>query len=246
MRNEVAQAVLELFEQHRTIREFTGEPMPPDDLRALMAAAQRAPSGGTAQLGTFIRVTDPALRRRIAELAANQEQIVTASEFFVACVDGDRERRLIEYRGGRFAHAPWFVLFYGLVDVTLMANNMATAAEAMGYGVCYIGAVQNNLDTVARILELPRGVLPVFGLCIGVPAGPPPPKKPRIPPEAAFMENRYRPLTPELLEACYEAMASTTRTGDWYDVLKRYWAVGGHAERREGILRRTLAQQGFE
>jgi hypothetical protein len=60
-----------------------------------------------------------------------------------------------------------------------------------------------------------------------------------------FMENRYTEPTAELLDECYRVMAATTRTGDWYLVLRRYFARGGIAEKREAVLQRALAQQGF-
>lgn len=239
-----AQAVLQLFDRHVTVRRFTDDPIPPEHLQAIVRAGQRAPSGATAQLATFIRVTDRALRRRLAHLADDQQQVMDAAEFLVACVDTYRERRLIEHRGGQFGCAPTFCLFYGLVDVALQAANMATAAEAMGYGVCYVGAIQNNLDLVTRELELPQGVLPVFGLCFGVPAEQPA-TKPRLPTRAVLMENRYAEPTPELLDECYRVMAATTRSGDWFLVLRRYFAQGGVGEVRETVLRRALEQQGF-
>lgn len=74
-------------------------------------------------------------------------------------------------------------LLYGATDATMVAQNMVVAAEALGYGTCYIGAVQNNVDRIAEALALPPGVLPLYGLCIGVidPAHYPPTVKPRIP-----------------------------------------------------------------
>src|SRR5262245_33953689 len=41
--------------------------------------------------------------------------------------------------------------------------------ESLGLGTCYIGAIRNNPETVARELALPEGVFPVFGLTVGFP-----------------------------------------------------------------------------
>jgi hypothetical protein len=57
------------------------------------------------------------------------------------------------------------------------------------------------------------------------------------------MEDSYRELTPELLDACYEAMSSYHRSGDWYNVLKRHFTVEGKMSGREPVLREALAQQ---
>lgn len=32
-----------------------------------------------------------------------------------------------------------------VVDTAVMAQNVLTAAESLGYGVCYIGDIRNNL-----------------------------------------------------------------------------------------------------
>jgi hypothetical protein len=105
--------------------------------------------------------------------------------------------------------------------------------------------VQNNADKIAAELNLPPGALPVVGLVLGVPVPgeTEKPTRPRIPSRAVFMENSYRQMTHELLDACYEAMSSYHRSGDWYNALKRYFTVEGSMPRREPVLRRALAQQ---
>ena len=72
----------------------------------------------------------------------------------------------------------------------MVAENMMIAAEELGYGTCYIGAVQNNTDIIARELELKPGVLPLYGLCIGViDEAKAPPVRPRLPRDLCFFEN---------------------------------------------------------
>lgn len=52
-------------------------------------------------------------------------------------------------------------------------------------------------------------------------------------------------MTPDLLDACYQAMASYHRSGDWYNAIKRYFTLGGSMPQREPVLRRALARQGL-
>jgi len=239
--------ILQVFAHHRTVRKFTDDPIPPEHLDAIIEAGRRAPTDASAQMGTFIRITDPDLRRRLSKLAGDQQHIVDAAEFFVVCLDVHRLRRLVEHRGGEYSMGPFITLLFGITDAVLVAQNMVVAAEALGYGTCYIGGVQNNADKIAVELKLPQGVLPLVGLVLGVPAPgeADKPKRPRIPRRAAFMENRYREMTPDLLEACYQAMASYHRSGDWYNALRGYFTLGGSMSRREPVLRRALAQQGL-
>ncbi len=39
---------------------------------------------------------------------------------------------------------------------------MAIAAESMDLGICYIGGIRNDLDTVAQRLSLPELTVPLF------------------------------------------------------------------------------------
>ena len=57
------------------------------------------------------------------------------------------------------------------------------------------------------------------------------------------MENHYQEMTSEMLDACYEAMASQHRSGDWYNLLKRYFTQEGSMPQREPIVHRTFNQQ---
>ena len=237
--------VFDVFENHRTTRKFSSEPILPEHLDAIIEAGRRAPTDASAQMGTFMRITDPGLRLRLAKLAGEQQHILDGAEFFVVCLDMYRLRCLVEHRGGAYAMGPLISLLFGITDAILVAQNMVIAAEALGYATCYIGGVQNNADQIAVELKLPGGVLPVVGLVMGVPAPgeAEKPKRPRIPRQAVFMENTYQEMTPELLDACYQAMASYHPSGDWYNALKLYFTVDGSMPRREAVLRRALAQQ---
>jgi FMN reductase (NADPH) len=239
--------VFDVFANHRTIRKFTGDPVPPEHLDAIIEAGRRAPTDASAQMGTFIRITNPDLRLRLSKLVGDQQHVVDGAEFFVVCLDVHRLRRLVEHRDGEYGMGPLISLLFGITDAILVAQNVVIAAEALGYATCYIGGVQNNADKIASELNLPPGVLPVVGLVLGVPApgeteGP---KRPRIPRRAVFMENSYREMSPDLLDACYQAMVAYHPSGDWYNVLKRYFTEEGSMLRREPVLRRALIQQGL-
>ena len=236
---------LEVFWRRRTIRHFRPDPIPEEDVALMLRAAQRAPTDATAQMYTLIRVHDRHLRHRLAELAGNQEHIRQCAEFFIVCLDVYRLQRLVEHRGGTFGMGNRLALIFGTLDAALAAENLAVAAEMLGYGTCFIGGVQNAVDVIARLLRLPPGVLPICGLCVGVPdpAHIPERPRPRLPQSLVVHEDVYHDYTPEDLEAGYKAMAAISRSGDWYTVLARYFTVGGVMEKREPVMARAWAQQ---
>lgn len=238
-------ANLRVFAEHRSIRFYLPEPLRPGDLDLIIEAGRRAPTDAQGHMYTFVRISDPARRDRLATLCANQQHIRTAAEFFVVCLDVHRLRLLIEHRGGDYTMQARISLIYGATDATMVAQNMVVAAEMLGYGACYIGAVQNNTDQIARELALPPGVLPLYGLCIGVidPARVPP-IRPRIPRELCFVENRYPDhFSAEELESAYAAM-SVKR--DWFESISAYFSGDGTMTRREPVMARAWRQQGLE
>ncbi len=234
-----------LYQTRRSIRKFKREPIPEEDLEKILYAAQRAPTDATAQMYSILRVTDPELRQRLAHLSGDQEHIESAAEFFLILADVWRLRRLVEHRGGRFGRWPRTAAHFAIVDAVLAGSALATMAEALGYGICWIGGVLNGIREISALVDLPEGVIPVAGLCVGVPDEDPAPR-PRLPRELVVHENRYRAYTPEELDEAYAAMRPITRKGDWYRVLGRYFTEGGTMELREGPYQALAARKGFD
>lgn len=236
--------LLESIESHRSIRRYRPEPIPSENVQRMQRAAQKASSGGAAQFYSFIRVTDPKLRQRISEWTG-QPFVGSAAEFFIACADFHRMRLLLQSRGEELSMPPIISLIYGTMDAVLAASNLATAAEAMGYGICFIGAIQRVMDVLIDELLLPEGVFPVVGLCVGIPDEEPP-SSPRLPTDLVFHQNVYRKLTEEDLSHCFDAMAAVRHFGGWFNYLTHFFTKGREFERREGLWRKTLNRQGFK
>jgi nitroreductase len=80
-------ATKEAIEQRRSIRKFKPDPVPQDQINALLDSARLAPSACNAQPWRFKIVQDEATRRRLAQAAFNQSFIAGAPVIFVCCVD---------------------------------------------------------------------------------------------------------------------------------------------------------------
>jgi len=234
--------LLELFAHRRTVRHYTRDPLAGGDLDRIIEAGRRAPSGALAQLSSVIRITDAGLRERLAMLSGDQQHIRDAAEFFVFCLDVYRVRRLVEHCAGEYHAGPHIAVHYGTLDAALVAANMATAAEALGYGTCFIGGVLNHLDVIARELRLPAGVLPVVGLTVGVPdPAHSASQKPRLPRTLVFHENSYHQPSPVDLDEAFRAMGES-----WLTTLNRYFGPNGAFTRREEVWKRALSQQALD
>jgi hypothetical protein len=57
----------------------------------------------------------------------------------------------------------------GVTDALLAAQNLCVEAEAHGLGICYLGTTIYTAEEIARILDLPKGVIPVTTIVVGHP-----------------------------------------------------------------------------
>jgi nitroreductase len=181
--------VLDLLHGHRSIRAFAPTPVPEADLRRAVAAGQMASTSSAVQAYSVLQVADPAVRRELVPLTGDQAKVATSGAFLVVCGD-TRRHRLAAERDGIAYRQSLEAFLVAVIDASLFAQNMAVAFEAMGYGICYIGALRNRLSEVDRILGIPEGVYPLFGMCVGTPAESPEPK-PRLPVESVLFTDRY-------------------------------------------------------
>ncbi len=183
-------SVIELLKSHRSIRKFTDQAIEPELFSDLIEAGQAAATSSFLQGATIVRVTNKEKRSEIAQLAGNQSYIETAAEFVVFCADLKRAGNYCHEYGKPFEgdYTEHFII--ATVDVALMAQSLVIAAESVGLGICYIGGIRNNPGPVSDLLQLPKGVYPVFGLCLGYPDQNPE-IKPRLPVSIILKQEVY-------------------------------------------------------
>ncbi|MEM7321565.1 MAG: oxygen-insensitive NADPH nitroreductase [Actinomycetota bacterium] len=238
----------ELLRAHRSIRRFVDEPLDRDVVADIVRSGLSAATSSNLQATTVIRVTDPDHRRAISEVAGGQEQIRTAGAFLVWCADLNRTRVACELAGGSMTSGMTEQFIIATVDVSLAAQNAVVAAEAQGYGICYIGAIRNDPQVVADLLELPDHVYPVFGLCIGVPDQDPE-VKPRLPIDVVFKDDVYDTSDDverinaydATIREYYRTRSGGTKDSSWTEEMARL--VDGE---RRPHMRSFLADRGFE
>jgi nitroreductase len=180
---------IELLLSHRSIRAFDPTPVSDEHVRLAVEAGQMASTSSAVQAYSVIRVRCPHTRAEIAALAGNQAKVADAGAFMVICGD-TRRHRLACRRDGRPYDQRLEAFLVATIDTALFAEKMVVAFESMGYGICYIGGLRNDLPRLAGLLAIPEGVYPYFGLCVGVPAEQPS-RRPRLPVPLVLHEDRY-------------------------------------------------------
>lgn len=86
---------IDLILSHRSIRQFTSEPISASQLDQILSAAQSASSSSFLQANSLIRVTDKGLRATLAELAGHQAYVAEAAEFLLFCADYQRHSQIV-------------------------------------------------------------------------------------------------------------------------------------------------------
>jgi len=188
--------VIALLKSHRSIRRFKPDAVPDEHVREAIAAGQTASTSSAVQAYGVLRINDPAARAEIAELSGPQPKIVECGAFLVFVGD-TRRHRLAAARDGNPYEARLEAFLVAAIDCSLFAEKAAIAFEAMGYGICYIGGIRNDLPRLDRVPNLPEGVYPYFGMCVGVPDEDPLPR-PRLPVDAVLFDDAY-PSDDEML-----------------------------------------------
>ncbi|MBM6716876.1 nitroreductase family protein [Gemmiger formicilis] len=198
----------------KSVRVFTEEPVTAEERAAILEAAFQAPTAGNQQLYTILDITDPELRRTMADLCDHQPMIAQAPLCLVFLADCRRWPRAYRAAGVEIRDPGPGDLLLAVADSCIAAQNAVTAAESLGIGSCYIGDVLENCEAVRAALHLPPQVVPAAMLIFGRPTQQQKDrKKPtRFPAEAVVCENVYRDRTEEELRADFAA-----RAGGEYD-----------------------------
>lgn len=184
--------IIETLLAHRSIRRFQEKPLTKEQIELIVLSAQAASTSSYIQAYSIIGITDPAKKKRLAEISGNQSYVEKNGHFFVFCGDLHRHELAGEIENKEVMDSlestEKFMVM--LIDTALAAQNAAIAAESLGLGICYIGGIRNHLDEVCELLNTPKRVIPLFGMAVGYPEKLTD-QKPRLPLVHIYHENEY-------------------------------------------------------
>lgn len=124
----------EVVKKRRSIRSYTGEAIPRENLEKIIDAGRLAASGRNRQPWAFVVVTKPELIEAISNLMNPGLQ---GSGAFVAVVVDPTD-------------------YYHVQDASAAIENILLAAAALGYGSCWLeGNTSRYEDALKTILNIP-------------------------------------------------------------------------------------------
>ena len=153
----------------RVIRKYKTNPISEQTMALLLSAAQSAPTKSNLQQYSIVIIRDPEVRNAVSELVPSMPWVRNAPVIAIFLGDVRRIRRLAEIRGHTYQNNNADTFMNATVDAALAMQCFITAADYLGLGTCPISYVRNRIDDLAEILDLPDGVFPISGLCVGYP-----------------------------------------------------------------------------
>ncbi len=239
--------------QHRCVRKFLPRALPDDTLNILISAAQSAATSSNLQTWSVIALKDVEHKAEAAAFCGNQNFIREAPLFLVFCADLARLKGIsqeVEKSAEGLDYMEMFVM--SAIDASIAGQNAATAAEAMGMGICYVGAVRNKPIELAALLDLPQRVIALFGIAVGWPDEEKPSAiKPRLPQSAVTHLEKYdKTIKPEIeaynsiMTQFYEEQNMKVH-GNWSEHSAKRVASADSLSGRDR-LREQLNERGFE
>jgi len=139
---------LEAIRRRRSIRSFTGDPVPPEDLEKIVDAGRLAASGHNRQPWDFIVVTD---REMIDRLKIAAQWMDRAGAIIAVVIDPSAE--------------------FWLEDGSAAVENMLIASTALGYGSCWLeGDTLPREEELKALLGVPSARRLLTLVPIGMPA----------------------------------------------------------------------------
>ena len=157
--------VYDLMRKHHSVRKFKESPLSDDAVKKIVEAGQSASTSSYLQTYSIIGIDDPKIKEDLKEVSG-QPYVVDNGYLFVFVLDYYRHSLVNENAESdmsiSFSSAEG--LLVGSIDVALVSENMAVAAEDMGYGIVYLGSLRNDVARVREILDLPDYTFPLFGM----------------------------------------------------------------------------------
>jgi 5,6-dimethylbenzimidazole synthase len=167
-----------IFERRDVRSQFRPDPVPPELLARLLAAAHHAPSVGFSQPWDFLLIDDLELRRQIKTIfarenarAAGNYEGKRAELYRTLKLEGILDAPLNlcvtchRSRGGPHVLGRNTILESDLFSTCLAVQNLWLAARAEGIGIGWVSILEPK--ELALLLGLPEEVYPLAYLCIG-------------------------------------------------------------------------------
>lgn len=189
--------------KRRSIRKFKETDVPNELLNELFTAAFQSSTTGNMQLYSVIVTRDKKKKEELAPAHFNQPAYANAPMVLTFCADFNRFTKWCELRNATPGYGNAESLICAILDTTIAAQTFCVAAERKGLGICYLGTTTYNPKEIAKVLNLPKLVVPIVTLSVGYPDENPPVSD-RLPIDGIVHYETYKDYTPERIDEIFQ------------------------------------------
>ncbi|HUT81808.1 MAG TPA: nitroreductase family protein [Candidatus Bathyarchaeia archaeon] len=203
--------LFEIINNRRSIRKFLGKDISEDVIGKILYAGIRAPFAY--QATSIVYTSDKEKMEKLKRLGIYP----STKLFMIFLIDFNRLEKIVQQKGYTYNFDDGMLLWLGIQDASLVAENLILAAEACGIGSVLLGNAPLHTELIAKVFKLPKKVIPVVGLCLGYPD----PKhlmdvRPRFPLQRCTFKDEYTDYSESDILECMKAMDEGYITQGYY------------------------------
>lgn len=203
---------LEYFNNRHSIRRYQEIEIPYSKITDMLAAASHAPNTGNMQWYSVIVSREAEQKKLLSPAHFNQPCVMDASAVLTFCIDLRRFEHWCRINKANSGFNNFQSFVAAIIDTSIFAQQFCTVAEMNGYGTCYLGTTAYNAPKIAEILNLPKRVVPVITVTLGVPleseANIP---TTRLPVEAVMHSEKYQEPSDEDINMWYRQIETESQ-----------------------------------
>jgi len=149
----------------RSVRLFTGAPVPKETLELILKCGMAAPSAVNIQPWAFIGITNRKTMDLLGEKLPFAKMIFQAGAAIVVCGTPKKPGR-VDALAARTGEKYW------VQDCSAVAENILLAVHSLGLGAVWTGVYpdEDKMTNVQTVLNIPKEIIPLCVIPIGVPA----------------------------------------------------------------------------
>ncbi len=199
-----ANETMKLLFNRASCRSFEKKPIEDDVLNEVIDAGLHAATGGNLQPFSIIKIASETNKNWLVDECKMQNLVRNAAVNLLFLIDWKRTEKWAKALNAPYVAIDSYRHFWiAFQDTVICAQNICTAADAMGLGSVYIGAVESCFMELKEKFEIPNGVFPVVLLSMGYPKKYPAPA-PKLGIETVVHEEKYIERSDEELIAAYD------------------------------------------
>lgn len=160
-------AVIGCIMTRTSVRSYSAQKVDKETIETILKAGMAAPSAANQQAWEFVVITDDSLKKRISESFEYTKMVKNCAFAVVVCGNMDKLFKGDMKKGGFWTQ-----------DCSAASENMLLAAHALGLGGvwCGIYPLEERIEKLSAILNLPDTLIPLNVLSFGYPSAATTPK----------------------------------------------------------------------